>query len=83
MWLHDYSVGLHEQSCTVAIDTLSCSKQKRSISLRTTPAAKHLVVMTDSHPKSENSPMPVGPQRAVRCVCVLSMGMEEFVISMA
>jgi hypothetical protein len=30
--------------------------------LSTTPAAKHLVVMNDRHPKYENSPMPVGPR---------------------
>ena len=73
VWLHDYCMvpNLHcgavrprEQSCTVDIDTSSCGKPRHSLLLSTTPAAKHLVVMTDSHQKSENSPMPVGLWRA-------------------
>jgi hypothetical protein len=64
-YLHHVAVSLHEQSCTVAIDTSSCSKQKHGLSRsNTNPAAKHHVVMTDSCPTSENSPIPDGPQGA-------------------
>ena len=44
-YLRSVAVHPHEQLCTVVIDTLSCSKRKLGIWLRTTPAAKHLVVM--------------------------------------
>jgi hypothetical protein len=54
--LHCVAVHPHEQSCTVAIDTSSCIKRKHGtceakssewdLSLSTTPATKHLVVMT-------------------------------------
>jgi hypothetical protein len=64
---------------SIIIDTLSCSKQRCSLLLSTIPAAKHLVVMPDSRPKSENIPMPVGPWRAA-VYLVIKISLRRIVV---